>query len=124
MTHVGTLYHDEVGKIPPSIQVKLLRVLQEHSFERVGGSASVEVDVRLVAATNRSLRVLMRKGKFREDLYYRVNVVRLDLPPLRERSEDIPVLAAHFAAKYSRHGAVPRQISPQAMEILLNHSWP
>ncbi len=122
--HGGTLFLDELGEIPPSIQVKLLRVLQDHSFERVGGSKSVEVDVRLVAATNKSLKMLTRKGKFREDLYFRVNVVRLELPPLRDRPEDIPLLAAHFAVKYSRLGQAPKQFSPKAMEVLLNYNWP
>jgi DNA-binding NtrC family response regulator len=120
----GTLFLDEIGEISPATQAKLLRVLQERRFERVGGTKSIEVDVRLVAATNKSLARLVRKGKFREDLYYRVNVVRMELPPLRQRPEDIPLLAAHFAAKYARTGEPPRQFSPAAMEILLNYDWP
>ncbi len=124
LAHGGTLFLDEIGEISPATQVKLLRVLQERRFERVGGTKAIEVDVRLVAATNRSLKGMVRKGKFREDLYYRVNVVRIDVPPLRDRAEDIPLLATHFAAKYARPGEPPRRISPQAMDVLVNHRWP
>jgi DNA-binding NtrC family response regulator len=106
------------------MQVKLLRVLQERCFERVGGTQPIEVDVRVVAATNRSLARLVKKGKLREDLYYRLNVVKIDLPPLRERLEDVPLLAAHFCAKYARPDEPPRQVSPAAMEVLLKHTWP
>src|SRR5262249_10266221 len=104
----GTLFIDEVGDIPPSMQAKLLRVLQERRFERVGGSESIEVDVRIVAATNRSLLRLVKQGKFREDLFYRLNVVKIDLPPLRQRPEDIPLLATHFTQKYARTGQPPK----------------
>ena len=100
----GTIFLDEVGDIPPAMQAKLLRVLQERRFERVGGTESIEVDVRVIAATNRSLQRLVQEGKFREDLYYRLHVVKIDLPPLRERPEDIPLLAAHFVQKYTRTG--------------------
>jgi two-component system response regulator AtoC len=120
----GTLFLDEVGDIPMTMQVKLLRVLQERSFERVGGSTGIEVDVRVIAATNRGLPAMVKKGKFREDLYYRLNVVKIDLPPLRERPEDIPLLATHFAGKHARLGERPPTFSPEAMEKLLNHSWP
>jgi DNA-binding NtrC family response regulator len=120
----GTLFLDEVGDIPPGMQVKLLRVLQDRRFERVGGTQSIEVDVRVVAATNRSLERLVKRGKFREDLFYRLNVVKIDLPPLRERPEDIPILATHFAEKYTRQGESTKTISPAAMEKLLKHSWP
>jgi DNA-binding NtrC family response regulator len=120
----GTIFLDEVGDIPLSMQVKLLRVLQERRFERVGGSVSIEVDVRVIAATNRSLLRLIKEGKFREDLYYRLNVVQIDLPPLRDRMEDVPLLATHFAAKYAPAGQAPKGISPAAMEWLLAHSWP
>jgi DNA-binding NtrC family response regulator len=120
----GTLFLDEVGEIPPSIQAKLLRVLQERRFERVGGTKSIDVDLRLIAATNKPLARMVKKGKFREDLYYRVNVVRIELPPLRQRPEDIPLLAAHFAGKYARPGEAPRTFSPSAMEVLLNYDWP
>jgi DNA-binding NtrC family response regulator len=119
----GTLFLDEVGDIPAAMQAKLLRVLQERRFERVGGTESIEVDVRVIAATNRSLLRMVRQGKFREDLFYRFNVVKIDLPPLRERQEDIPLLAQHFTEKYARVGEPPRQIAPQAMEVLLQCRW-
>jgi DNA-binding NtrC family response regulator len=120
----GTLFLDEVGDIPAAMQAKLLRVLQDRRFERVGGSESIEVDVRVIAATNRSLQQLVQAGKFREDLYYRLNVIKIDLPPLRERADDVPLLAMHFAQKYARPGEPPRQIAPEAMELLLAHRWP
>jgi DNA-binding NtrC family response regulator len=120
----GTLFLDEVGDIPAAMQAKLLRVLQERKFERVGGIESIEVDVRVIAASNRSLARLVKRGQFREDLYYRLNVVKIDLPPLRERQEDIPLLVAHFAAKYNRPGEPVKTFSPQAMHVLLEHSWP
>ncbi len=123
LAHGGTIFLDEVGDIPAAMQAKLLRVLQERRFERVGGIESIEVDVRVIAATNRSLLRLVRQGKFREDLYYRLNVVKIELPPLRDRPEDIPLLAAHFASKYARAGEPPRTIAPQAMEILLRCRW-
>jgi len=123
MANQGTIFLDEVGDIPPPMQVKLLRVLQERQFERVGGTSTIEVDVRVVAATNRGLAKLVKAGRFREDLYYRLNVVRIELPPLRERPEDIPLLATHFAAKYARHDEPPRPISAAAMEKLLQYSW-
>jgi DNA-binding NtrC family response regulator len=122
--HGGTLFLDEVGDIPASMQVKLLRVLQERQFERVGGSQPIEVDVRVIAATNRDLLALVREGKFREDLYYRLNVVKVEVPPLRQRPEDIPVLAAHFARKFARGGNGAFQIAPEAMELLLSCPWP
>jgi len=120
----GTIFLDEVGDIPQQMQVKLLRVLQERRFERVGGTTPIEVDVRVIAATNRSLRRLVKAGTFREDLYYRLNVVRIDLPPLRERPEDIPLLATHFAGVYALPGRPPKPITPEAMERLLSHDWP
>jgi transcriptional regulator with GAF, ATPase, and Fis domain len=124
MANGGTLFLDEVGEIPLSLQAKLLRVLQERRFERVGGAKSVEVDVRLVAATNRPLDRLVKKGKFRDDLYYRINVVPIPLPPLRDRREDIPLLAAHFASQQARAGETPKTVAEPAMEILLNYHWP
>jgi DNA-binding NtrC family response regulator len=120
----GTIFLDEIGEIPLAMQAKLLRVLQERRFERVGGAQTVEVDVRVVAATNRDLLRLAKDGKFREDLYYRLNVVKIDLPPLHERPEDISLLAAHFVRKFSRPGMPPKIISPEAMEALLQHRWP
>jgi DNA-binding NtrC family response regulator len=120
----GTIFFDEIGDVPASMQAKLLRVLQERSFERVGGSEPISVDVRVVAATNRPLQKMVKDGKFREDLYYRLNVVRIELPPLRDRPEDIPLLATHFIDKYAQPGMPTKQISPQAMEALLNYSWP
>ncbi len=121
----GTLFLDEIGDIPPATQVKLLRVLQERTFERVGGTRPVSVDVRLVSATHRDLAAMVKDGKFREDLYYRLNVVRIVLPPLRERREDVPVLARHFLAKYA--GAVGRTFEGfhrQAMDGLERYQWP
>jgi DNA-binding NtrC family response regulator len=124
LAHGGTIFLDEVGEIPLAMQAKLLRVLQERRFERVGGSQTIEVDVRVVAATNRDLLRLAKEGKFREDLYYRLNVVKIDLPPLHERPEDIALLAEHFVQKFSRPGAAPKQIAPEAMEALLHYRWP
>jgi Nif-specific regulatory protein len=121
----GTLFLDEVGELAPALQAKLLRVLQEHEFERVGGTKPIRVDIRLVAATNRDLEAAIREGAFRRDLYYRLNVVSVELPPLRERHDDIPVLAAWFAEKYSR--AASRRvngISKEARACLLSYSWP
>jgi DNA-binding NtrC family response regulator len=120
----GTIFLDEVGDVPMSMQVRLLRVLQERRFERVGGQEPVEVDVRVVAATHRNLEQLIKDGKFRDDLYYRLNVIRIELPPLRDRPEDIPVLAAHFCQKFSRPGHPPANISPEAMDVLLKCQWP
>jgi DNA-binding NtrC family response regulator len=120
----GTMFLDEVGDVPQSMQVKLLRVLQERRFERVGGSESIQIDVRVIGATNRSLTRLVQENKFRQDLYYRLNVVKIEMPPLRDRVEDIPVLVAHFTQKYARIGQVPLLPSPEAMERLLTYSWP
>ncbi len=120
----GTIFFDEVGDVPAAMQAKLLRVLQERSFERVGGTESISVDVRVIAATNRSLQRMVKEGKFREDLYYRLNVVKIDLPPLRDRLEDIPLLATHFVEKFTPPGESVKRIAPQAMEVLLNYDWP
>ena len=124
LAHGGTIFLDEVGEIPLSMQAKLLRVVQERRFERVGGSQTIETDVRVVAATNRDLLKLAKEGKFREDLYYRLNVVKIDLPPLCERAEDVPLLAQHFVEKFSRPAAPPKTISPEAMEVLIGFRWP
>jgi Nif-specific regulatory protein len=121
----GTLFLDEVGDLPMEVQIKLLRVLQEQEFERVGGSETVRVDVRLVSATNRDLEVLVAENKFREDLYYRLNVFPIFLPPLRERVEDIPALCHHFLSKWSRRNRQQvRGIEPAAMEMLKSYAWP
>src|SRR5438093_872730 len=120
----GTLFLDEVGDVPAAMQAKLLRVLQERRFERVGGSEVIETDVRVIAATNRPLQRLVEQGTFREDLFYRLNVVKIDLPPLRERPEDVPLLAAHFAEKYAAPGNSAKSIAPEAMQVLLSYSWP
>jgi len=121
----GTLFLDEIGDVPPAIQVKLLRVLQEREFERLGGTRTVKVDVRLLAATNRDLRAALEDGTFREDLYYRLNVVPIDIPPLRERKEDIPDLANLFLARFAKDsGRQLRGITPAAMQVLLGHYWP
>jgi DNA-binding NtrC family response regulator len=124
LAHQGTLFLDEIGDVPLSMQIKLLRVLQERRFERVGGTEPIEVDVRVIAATHQDMEKLVREEKFREDLYYRLNVLRIDIPPLRERVEDIPVLAAHFCQKFARSGQQPPTISPEAMDVLLKCPWP
>ncbi|CAN5243415.1 acetoacetate metabolism transcriptional regulator AtoC [soil metagenome] len=120
----GTLFLDEIGDLPPSMQVKLLRVLQERRIERVGGSEPITIDVRLVSATHRSLEKLVAEGTFREDLYYRLNVIKIELPPLRERPEDIALLANHFVQKYRRPGSIEPTIDPEAMAFLLDAPWP
>lgn len=125
MAHGGTLFLDEVGEMSPALQVKLLRVLQERTFERVGGNQPLSVDVRIVAATNRDLTQAVEAGQFREDLFYRLNVVRIDVPPLSQRREDLPVLVAHFVKKYAAEVGRPApQVDKQAMELIYSHSWP
>src|SRR3977135_2126509 len=121
----GTLFLDEIGDVPPAIQVKLLRVLQEREFERLGGTRTIKVDVRLIAATNRDLRAALEDGTFREDLYYRLNVVPIDIPPLREHKQNIPDLANLFLKKFC--GDAEKEavtISPEAVNLLLSHHWP
>jgi DNA-binding NtrC family response regulator len=120
----GTLFLDEIGDVPPATQVKLLRVLQEREFERLGGTKTVKVDVRLIAATNRDLREALEQGTFREDLYYRLNVVPIDIAPLRERKEDIPDLVNLFISRSGETGKPSEGITPQAMQILVNYHWP
>src|SRR5207302_5913920 len=111
--HGGTLFLDEVGDIPLPMQVKLLRFLQDRKFERIGGSESIEVDVRVIGATNKSLDRLVRENKFREDLFYRLNVIKIDVPPLRERPEDIKLLATHVTQKYALPNQPPCAIAPE-----------
>lgn len=121
----GTLFLDEIAELSPSVQVKLLRVLQERSFERVGGTKTLSVDIRLIAASNRDLEIEVEGEKFRRDLFYRLNVVPLVLPPLRQRREDIPGLAAHFAAKAAeKHGRVTPQLCPELIDSLQEYEWP
>ena len=124
MAHGGTIFLDEIGDVPATMQAKLLRVLQERSFERIGGSKAIQVDVRVITATNRSLQKMVEEGKFREDLFYRLNVIKIVLPPLRERPEDIPLLATHFTMKFARANEPPKKIQPDVMEVLLNYPWP
>lgn len=121
----GSVFLDEIGDVPGGIQVKLLRILQERQFERLGSNVTRNVDVRVIAATNVDLRAALESGRFREDLYYRLNVVPISVPPLRERKEDIPFLAIHFVQKLAADlGSTAREISPAAMDRLLDHSWP
>ncbi len=120
----GTIFLDEIGDISPAMQAKLLRVLQEKRFERVGGHESIDVDIRVVTATNKSLEQEVKQSKFREDLFYRLNVIKIDLPPLRERAEDIPLLISHFLTKYARPGEPPKKVAPEAMEKMLAYRWP
>jgi two-component system response regulator PilR (NtrC family) len=125
LAHRGTLFIDEVALMTPPLQAKLLRALQEREFERVGESRPVKFDARIVAATNTDLRKLVREGQFREDLYYRLNVIPITLPPLRERREDIPLLARHFVQKSCRNNNLPsRTLTQDTVRVLMNYSWP
>ncbi len=125
LAHLGTLFLDEIGEINQNVQIKLLRVLEEKRFERVGGEETVDVDVRLIAATNRDLKEAITRGAFREDLYYRLNVVNIHIPPLRERKEDIPLLAAAFLREFSQeNGKSLEGIDAKARLALYNYPWP
>ena len=125
MADGGTLFLDEIGTMRPDLQVKLLRVLQTRLVQRVGGTKTVPVDVRVVAASNEDLKAKVERGEFREDLYFRLCVIPITVPPLRERRSDVPLLAAHFAAKYSsRNSLPPKEISQEAMRALTRHDWP
>ena len=125
LAHQGTLFLDEIGEMPLNLQVKLLRVLQDKEIERLGSTKAVKVDIRIVAATNRELEKLVKEGKFREDLFYRLNVVRIHIPPLRERREDIIPLAEHFLKVFSREMHKPIEgFSREAKQLLLSYDWP
>ncbi|MDR3324473.1 MAG: sigma 54-interacting transcriptional regulator [Spirochaetaceae bacterium] len=125
LAHRGTIFLDEIGDLPPQVQVKLLRVLQERELERVGGAQTLKVDVRLIAASNKDLEKETREGRFREDLFYRLNVFPLQLPPLRERKGDIMLLADHFTEKYAeKNGKLIKRISAPAIDLLTSHTWP
>jgi formate hydrogenlyase transcriptional activator len=125
LAHKGTLLLDEIGDLPLDVQPKLLRVLEEQGFERIGSTQTIATDVRIIAATNRPLDELVGEGQFRADLYYRLNVFPIDLPPLRERIEDIPLLARHFVLQHAgKLGRRIEYISPDVMETLVRHPWP
>jgi two-component system response regulator AtoC len=125
LAHGGTLFLDEIGDITPAVQIKLLRVLQERTFERVGGTNTVSVDVRFIAATHRDLNAMVEHGSFRADLFYRLSVVPIWLPPLRDRGRDIELLAAHFCTQLARaHGSEPRSPSQEALAALCAQPWP
>jgi len=120
----GTLFLDEVGEMPPPLQVKLLRVLQEMEFERVGGTKTIKVDVRILTASNRKLKEDIDRGIFREDLFYRLNVVQIEVPPLKDRIEDLPFLTAHFIEKFQSSKKKKIELAPEAWKALYNYSWP
>jgi two-component system response regulator PilR (NtrC family) len=125
MAHGGTIFLDEIGELSPSLQVKLLRIIQERTFRRIGGAEDIKVDVRIISATNKNLQERIKKGEFREDLYYRLNVIPIFIPPLRERREDIPLLINSFIEKYAQmFGKEIRNISSYAMELLMNYAFP
>jgi two-component system response regulator PilR (NtrC family) len=125
MARGGTIFLDEIGDLPPVLQVKLLRVVQEKTFRRIGGSEDIRVDVRIISATNQDLREKVKKGEFREDLFYRLNVIPINLPPLRERREDLPALISHFIGKYSKmFNKEIRNISSYALELLMKYDFP
>jgi transcriptional regulator with PAS, ATPase and Fis domain len=121
----GTLFLDEIGELTPSIQVKLLRVLQDKTYEPLGGTRTLKADVRLITATHKNLASLVKKGLFREDLYYRIHIVQLELPSLRNRKEDIPLLAEHFIGRFNRiQGKAITGLSPETLSLLMAHDYP
>jgi len=125
MAKGGTMFLDEIGELPPVLQVKLLRIVQQKTFRRIGGAEDIKVDVRIISATNQNLEEKVKKGEFREDLYFRLNVIPIRVPPLRERKEDIPLLTEHFIEKYAREfNKEVRTISSYAMELLMEHAFP
>ena len=123
--NLGTIFLDEIGEMTLATQTKLLRILQEREFERIGSNTPIKIDIRVITATNRELAAEVEAGRFREDLYYRLNVIHIHMPPLRERRDDIPALVEHFLVKY-RHapGAIPTTISEEALAQLVDHDWP
>jgi two-component system nitrogen regulation response regulator NtrX len=125
LAHGGTLFLDEIGDMSLKTQAKILRILQEQKFERVGGAQTISVDVRIVAATNKDLKLEIQRGQFREDLFYRLNVIPFVVPPLRDRKEDIPALAQHFLREFSAsHGRPLRELTPEAHQVLTAYTWP
>src|SRR5687767_6123557 len=121
----GTIFLDEIGEMTPATQTKLLRILQEREFERIGSNVPIKIDIRVITATNRDLAEEVDKGRFREDLYYRLNVIHIDMPPLRERKDDIPLLVEHFLVKFRHNpGAIPTTISEDALTRLVDYDWP
>ncbi len=125
VANAGTLFLDEIGTMPMETQAKILRALQDRRFLPVGGNSEIQVDVRIVAATNVKLQQAVKEGRFREDLYYRLSVINLDLPPLRARKEDIPLLAAHFLKRYAEeNGLEPRLLAPDTLRALVDYEWP
>ncbi|MCS7202852.1 MAG: sigma-54 dependent transcriptional regulator [Thermodesulfovibrio sp.] len=125
LAHEGTLFLDEIGELPMSLQKKLLRFLQEREIQRIGSTQRIKIDVRVISATNKDLETAVKEGNFREDLYWRLNVIRINLPPLRERREDIPLLVNHFLYKFSKENNKPiPQIESDVMELLINYDWP
>jgi len=121
----SSIFLDEIGEVPPAVQVKLLRILQEETFERLGSNKTVKVDVRIITATNKDLAAMVKQGQFREDLYWRLNVISLQLPSLKDRREDIPNLVQHFINRFSRkNGKEMKGLESKAMEILLGYEWP
>ena len=124
MADKGTLFLDEIGDLAPAMQVKLLRAIQERTFERVGGNRSITVDVRIIAATNLDLEAAVRAGRFREDLYYRLHVVPIVLPSLRERQEDIPLLVGYFLQRFNAENHKNLKISSPAMDLIVGYDWP
>ena len=125
LAHLGTLFLDEIGDIPLELQPKLLRVLQEQEFERLGGTVTQKVDVRVIAATNQDLNAMVAQGRFRRDLFYRLNIFPLQVPPLRERTEDIPLLARYFTSKYARRmNRSVQSIPAETLEAMTHYPWP
>lgn len=124
LAHGGTLFLDEIGDLPEPVQVKILRILQEREFERVGGTQTIKTDIRLITATHQNLEKLIREKKFREDLFFRINVIPLDVPPLRDRTEDIPVLARYFVEKYALELGKKITLTDEALSALSDYDWP